>query len=147
MLSGRNPFQRETWMSTSAALQDEPPPLRKIRPAIPLSLEHSVMRCLRKDPTRRFQNMADVKKVIRQFEARSETNYVSAISFALYYRSLGDADAVFKFLEAALADRDPYLAGIMGDPLLDAFRSDPHYRALLARMNLPDADLTSPEST
>ncbi len=74
--------------------------------------------------------------LIRQFEERRKTSYVSAISFAVYYGSVGDFDRAFESLQTALDDRDPNLVGVMGDPLLDPFRDDPRYGALLARMNL-----------
>ncbi len=76
------------------------------------------------------------EKLIRRFEERSKTNYVPALSFAIYYASLHDADRAFEFLQAALADRDPSLASIMSDPIFDPFRSDARYRVFLAQMNL-----------
>ena len=43
---------------------------------------------------------------------------------------------MFKFLQAALAERDPYLTRVDSEPHFDPFRSDPRYRDLLGEMNL-----------
>ncbi len=62
MLSGRRAFERKTWISTiTAILRDEPPTLANIKPETPPWLQQNVARCLRKDPARRFQSMAEIK--------------------------------------------------------------------------------------
>ncbi len=59
MLSGRRPFKGEHFISTLAAIiKEEPAPLQR---GVPDPLRGVVDRCLRKDPARRFQTMADVK--------------------------------------------------------------------------------------
>ena len=57
MLSGRRAFSGANPMSTLAAiLEKEPAPLAdESHSRIPRELERVVMRCLRKDPERRFQ--------------------------------------------------------------------------------------------
>ncbi len=87
MLSGHSAFRRETWVSTLAAvLHDEPAPLRKTRPDLPSSLERCVMRCLRKDPARRFQNMTEVKAALWNPSVadarRSEVPSLAVLPFA-----------------------------------------------------------------
>ena len=67
MLSGRRPFQGANRVSTLAAiLQQEPKPLTEIDAKIPSDLGRVVMRCLRKDPERRFQGMADVRVALEE---------------------------------------------------------------------------------
>jgi serine/threonine protein kinase len=59
MLSGRRAFRRDSQALTLAAiLHLEPPALPE---GTPSEMERIVARCLRKDPARRFQNMADLK--------------------------------------------------------------------------------------
>jgi hypothetical protein len=43
---------------------------------------------------------------------------------------------MFEFLEAAWVERDPYLTRIDAEPYFEPYRSNPRFRALLAKMNL-----------
>ena len=62
MVTGQRAFQGDSKMSTFAAiLNQEPKPAREIARTLPYDLEKVIARCLRKDPTRRFQHMGDVK--------------------------------------------------------------------------------------
>ncbi|MEW5975489.1 MAG: protein kinase [Acidobacteriota bacterium] len=62
MVTGQRAFQGDSKMSTLAAiLNQEPKPAGEIAPALPYDLERIITRCLRKDPSRRFQHMGDVK--------------------------------------------------------------------------------------
>ena len=61
MVTGRRPFERDSNLSTLAAiLNEEPKPLREAAPHLPAELEQIVARCLRKDPARRFQHIDEV---------------------------------------------------------------------------------------
>ncbi|MGA2327216.1 MAG: protein kinase [Bryobacteraceae bacterium] len=61
MVSGRRPFERDSKLSTLAAiLNEEPKPVRELAPELPPELEQIIARCLRKDPARRFQHIDDV---------------------------------------------------------------------------------------
>jgi tetratricopeptide (TPR) repeat protein len=71
--------------------------------------------------------------VVRQ---RGSKQYVSPFCFAVYNAALGNADAMFECLQAALGDHDPYLSRMDAEPYFDPFRSDPRYRDLMGRMNL-----------
>src|SRR6266853_1425533 len=69
MLCGQRAFCGDSWISTLAAiLHDEPRSLRDINAAIPVSVEQHVTRCLRKDPSQRFQTMLDVKQSLADVE-------------------------------------------------------------------------------
>ncbi len=62
LLTGRRAFPGDSGRPPIAQiLRDDPPPVSNVAPAIPADLASIVSRCLRKDPTRRYQNMADVK--------------------------------------------------------------------------------------
>ncbi len=62
MLTGRRAFAAKTPLSTLAAIiSSEPKRLCDVRPEIPPELERIVARCLRKDPARRFQDVADLR--------------------------------------------------------------------------------------
>ncbi len=74
MLSGRQPFARQSAASTvSAILTHEPPPLARYALNVPEELQRIVRKCLEKDRERRCQTMRDValdlENVLRQNES------------------------------------------------------------------------------
>src|SRR5262249_49944732 len=79
MATGRVPFQDQTKISTLAAiLHKEPSALREIASDAPGDLEKIIARCLRKDPSRRFQHMDDVKVALEELKEDSESGKLEA---------------------------------------------------------------------
>ena len=69
MLAGRRAFQKESTVSTLAAiLTSEPPPLSDATPDLPPELARIVGRCLRKAPEKRWQSIADVRIALEEFK-------------------------------------------------------------------------------
>jgi eukaryotic-like serine/threonine-protein kinase len=67
MVIGQRPFRGDSKLSTlNAILHSEPPPLP---PDIPRELSRLINRCLRKDPERRVQTMADLKVALEEIRA------------------------------------------------------------------------------
>jgi adenylate cyclase len=58
-------------------------------------------------------------------------------NLALLYDALGMREEAFATLEKAYAERNPSLPFVAADPAFDNLRSDPRFRDLLRRMNLP----------
>jgi tetratricopeptide (TPR) repeat protein len=54
------------------------------------------------------------------------------------YAFRGQSDEAFKWLDLAYTQKDPYLYSIRGEPTLKNLEKDPHYKAFLKRMNLPE---------
>lgn len=74
MTTGRRAFRGSTSMATiSAILRDQPKPLNHCTAGIPRDLEKIILRCLRKDPERRFQTMADVRVALLELKEESES--------------------------------------------------------------------------
>jgi Tol biopolymer transport system component len=70
MLTGDSPFERDTGVGTLAAiLHAEPASLGDTHPHLGDELLRIVSRCLRKDPARRFQSMADVHLALEDLAA------------------------------------------------------------------------------
>jgi eukaryotic-like serine/threonine-protein kinase len=62
MITGRRAFSGDSKLSTLASvLHKEPPPLSQYEDEVPREVERIITRCLRKDPQRRWQSMADLK--------------------------------------------------------------------------------------
>jgi eukaryotic-like serine/threonine-protein kinase len=65
--TGRKAFARESPSATIAAvLRDEPQPAREVSGHVSPELERIIHRCLRKDPAKRFQSMADLKVALEE---------------------------------------------------------------------------------
>ena len=75
MLTGHRAFRGETKVSTIAAiLNREPEPLADTTPR---ELDRIVQRCLRKDPARRFQTMADLRVVLEELKEESDSGHLA----------------------------------------------------------------------
>ena len=67
-------FQGDSKMSTLAAiLNQEPKSAREIARTLPHDLDKIITRCLRKEPSRRSQSMADVKVALEELKEESDS--------------------------------------------------------------------------
>ncbi len=55
----------------------------------------------------------------------------------MYYAQAGDIDKALELLEIGFHTREKTMIYLKSDPMFDNLRSDPRYRDLLKRMNLP----------
>jgi Tol biopolymer transport system component len=79
MVTGRRAFQADSRLSTlSAVLREEPKPAGQIVEGLPRELERIIARCLRKNPERRFQTMADLKVALEELKEESDSGTLSA---------------------------------------------------------------------
>jgi eukaryotic-like serine/threonine-protein kinase len=84
----------------------------------------------------RSGDRGQAEKLMQELTERGAKQYVSPACFGIYHAALGQADEMFEFLQAAFAERDPYLTRMHAEPYFDPFHSDPRYRDLLDRMKL-----------
>jgi serine/threonine protein kinase/Tol biopolymer transport system component len=79
MLTGRKAFDRQSRIKTLAAvLNEEPKPAAAANEAIPSELERVLVRCLRKDPQRRWQTISDLKVALQELKEDSESGKLQA---------------------------------------------------------------------
>jgi Tol biopolymer transport system component len=72
MVTGRTPFAGDSRLSIlSKILNEEPRAPSASGVAIPPELEKTILRCLRKDPARRYQTMADLNVALEDLQAES----------------------------------------------------------------------------
>jgi len=81
MVTGQRAFQGDSSMSTIAAiLNKEPKAAGEIVPSTPHDLVKIINRCLRKDPEKRFQGMADLKVALAELKEESDSGKLAAPS-------------------------------------------------------------------
>jgi tetratricopeptide (TPR) repeat protein len=78
----------------------------------------------------------EAHKLVEELYGLAEQTYVSGISFALIYSSLGEIDKTLDWIERAIEERDAPTAMFLNMPLFDPLRSHPRYHALMRKMNL-----------
>jgi tetratricopeptide (TPR) repeat protein len=80
---------------------------------------------------------AEAHDLLQELLARRERGYYPAFPIAEIELGLGRTDAALDWLEHAVEERHTgfYLPSV--DPVWDAIRAEPRFRALLAKMNLP----------
>jgi hypothetical protein len=61
-----------------------------------------------------------------------------AYQIAQIYAWRGEKDQAFAWLDRAFVQRDGGLTGLKLDELMASMRTDPRYRTLLRKMNLPE---------
>ena len=72
MLAGQRPFQGDSQIAILSAILGKAPELiRRRRPAVSGSLDDVVLRCLEKDPGRRYQSFADLRRELTVLKDRA----------------------------------------------------------------------------
>jgi eukaryotic-like serine/threonine-protein kinase len=86
LVAARTPFRAESFAELVLKVAGTPPePLRAIRPDVPPGLEQVILRCLEKDPARRFQNIGELAVALLDFgpkRARSSVERISRVMTA-----------------------------------------------------------------
>jgi TolB-like protein/Tfp pilus assembly protein PilF len=76
----------------------------------------------------------------KEHEARELIQGLTVDGFviAVVYAALGDKKAAFEILEKSFEQRGEYLFAMGADPAFDTLHSDPRWKLLLRRLNLPE---------
>ncbi len=78
MVTGRRAFDGGSRIATlSAVLYKEPQAASEISPGLPPELEKIILRCLRKDPQRRAQGIADIRLALEDLREESKSGTLS----------------------------------------------------------------------
>ncbi len=125
MTTGRRAFGRESLAETLAAvLKDDPRPPHELTPGLPDSLEGIILRCLKKDPARRFQHASDIK--VQLEEVRSELGGEGTASERRprYARMVLASIALFALVSAAAVVRSRSRGSVVPPPTVQQLTSE-----------------------
>src|SRR5271170_5488167 len=65
MFTGTPAFTADTPVAVALKqLRETPPPPHELEPTIPVAIERAILKCLEKEPSKRFQSVADLEKVL-----------------------------------------------------------------------------------
>jgi uncharacterized RDD family membrane protein YckC len=82
LLTGKPTHDADSLVALIAAvLEKKPTDVRVLRPELPRGLAQSVMRCLEKDPARRFQNYAALRRALEPFSSAAPTAATLGLRF------------------------------------------------------------------
>jgi serine/threonine protein kinase len=74
MVTGRRPFGGgSTAEMLASLLKEQPKPPSEVAPDVPKELERIILRCLRKEPARRFQHMTDLRVELQEIKEESDS--------------------------------------------------------------------------
>ena len=76
----------------------------------------------------------EVHKALNKLQELSRRKYVSPCYTARIYAGLGDKDHMFPLLEKAYQDHSDRLLDLQGDPVFDAYRTEPRFLDLIHRV-------------
>jgi adenylate cyclase len=79
---------------------------------------------------------ADAMRVLEKLREWSKHRYVTPWAFMSVYRSLGDGEETFRWLDIAYRDRSSAIPAMKEDPSWDVYRSDPRFIAMLKKVGL-----------
>ena len=83
-------------------------------------------------------NRTEAEKLLHKLMTDSTKHYVSPYYIAIVYAGIGKTEQAMDWLERAYADRSNGLVFLKVDPQLDSLRTNPRFKALQARLHLPD---------
>jgi Tol biopolymer transport system component len=84
MVTGQRAFSGASSAETLAAvLKEEPKPLSELAPEVPRELERIILRCLRKEPKRRFHHAVDLKIELQEVKEESDSQAEAPVGVAI----------------------------------------------------------------
>lgn len=80
MFTGSQAFRADTAVALALKQLREPPPLpHDVEPSIPALVERAILKCLEKEPEKRYQSVAELESVLRSPGATGTTGVMQAI--------------------------------------------------------------------
>jgi TolB-like protein/Flp pilus assembly protein TadD len=80
----------------------------------------------------------EARKLLDELKLESTRRYVTSYGVALAHIGLNEKEEAFAWLEKEVAERGYWTGVYAVDPVLDDLRSDPRFKDMLKRLNLPE---------
>jgi serine/threonine-protein kinase len=95
LLAGQPPFSADTMPQLCGLILSGPTPtIRTIRPSIPAGLDAVLRRCLEKDPTRRYPNIAEFTGALAEFAPKRARVSIDRVSRVIQSASMTNSGVV-----------------------------------------------------
>jgi TolB-like protein len=78
----------------------------------------------------------EAQEIVEKLDAGREKGYVPALPIVWTYLGLGETAEALRWLETALAERDPFLGSLMVFPAYEPIRDHPEFRRLAGELKL-----------
>ncbi|MGH9860444.1 MAG: protein kinase domain-containing protein [Candidatus Acidiferrales bacterium] len=85
----------------------------------------------------RASRRTEALELLRELQAQSKSEYVSAYDFAVIYVGLDNKDEAYKWLDKAREERSSRLVNLKVHPWFDSLRSDSRFQTLLRDLGIP----------
>ncbi|HVY44480.1 MAG TPA: serine/threonine-protein kinase, partial [Minicystis sp.] len=116
MLTGANPFESGTVAEVCASiLKDKPKPLSALRDDVPDGLEAVILRCIEKDPDKRYANVAELTVALLSFGPPGCEHSIERVSSVLRNVSLRSAQVARAGTPASRPPPAPAAVAASGD--------------------------------
>jgi WD40 repeat protein len=130
LLTGERPFRGSTHMVLHQVLMEDAPSPRKLNHSVPRDLETICLKCLEKDPSRRYQTAGDLRDDLKRFLS-GEPVHARPITRAARAGHWCKRKPVVAGLSAAVASLLLFLA--VAGPIVAKREADAHRDAQAAR--------------
>jgi TolB-like protein/DNA-binding winged helix-turn-helix (wHTH) protein/Tfp pilus assembly protein PilF len=114
-----------------------PEAIAELQKAVNLSNRHEVPLASLGQVLGESGRKQEATKILDELKRRSDQRYVSPCLLALVQIGLGQRDHAIASLEQGYTNRDQWMLYLKVDPHMDDLRSDPRFRDLLRRVNIP----------
>ena len=134
-----NSFLAYYFLSTAlCGLEKYDEAIKAIEFAIAISGRHQYTLCELSWLYYRNDNIAGAQKILDELIARSQTEFISALSLSVAAYSSKNEDMAFTYLEKAFEEKSSLLVTINVYPYFSFIKTDPRFQPFLARMNFPE---------
>jgi len=117
--TGQRPFKGGTFVEVAfSILRDHHAPLAQLRPDLPGELGRVLDRCLRKEPSARFQSAAEVLTELRALKSAVERGHLPAFAPVPLPEDVASI-AVLPFVNRSASAEDEYFSDGLADELLN----------------------------